>query len=145
MKRPARLQGRNSKNLWFFWAFVVRSIIGTLRNEDGNRQPPTTTAQKNHISGLLFTFLCGPLGFCFFALNFVNKKMIKCFAMKLNKYWDNFCCYVLVDPTTLKKVFSRCNFSDNFMQVLSSMHSNVQLLCLLLFFAVVVGVAVLVT
>ena len=45
-------------------------------------------------------------------------------------------------PTTLKKDFSR-NFSDNYVQVLSSVHSNVQLLYLLLFFAVVVGVAVL--
>ena len=64
--------------------------------------------------------------------------------MKLNKYWENFCCYVLVVPTTLKKVFPRCNFSDNYVQMLNSMHSNVQLLYLLLFFAVVVGVAVLV-
>ena len=46
--------------------------------------------------------------------------------------------------TTLKKVFSRCNCSDNSVQVLSSVHSNVQLLYLLLFFSVIVGVAVLV-
>ena len=64
--------------------------------------------------------------------------------MKLNKYQESFCCYVLVVPTTPKKVLPRCNFSDNSVQVLSSMHSNVQLLYLLLFFAVVVGVAVLV-
>ena len=64
--------------------------------------------------------------------------------MKLNKYPESFCCYVLEVSTTLKMVFSRCNFSDNSVQVLSSMHSNVQLLYLLLFFAVVVGVAVLV-
>ena len=64
--------------------------------------------------------------------------------MKLNKYRESFCCYVLVVPTTLKKVFSRSNFSDNSVLVLSPMHSNVQLLYLLLFFAVVVGVAVLV-
>ena len=62
--------------------------------------------------------------------------------MKLNKYWKSFRCYVLVISTTLKKVFSRCNFSDNYVQVPSSMHSNVQLLYLLLFFTVVVGVAV---
>ena len=98
--------------------------------------------ERRRLRKLYFWFvLCGPLEFCFFALNFVNRKVIKCFSMKLNKYWKNFCCYVLVVPTTLKKVFSRCNFSDNFVQVLSSMHSNVQLLYLLLFFAVV-GVAV---
>ena len=94
----------------------------------------TTTAQKNHISGSLFTSLCWSLEFCFFALNFVNKKTIKCFSMKLNrKYRESFCCYVLVVPTTLKKVFPGCNFSDNSVQVLSSMHSNMQLLYLLLF------------
>ena len=43
-------------------------------------------AQKNHISGSLFTFLCGSLGFCFLALDIANRKMIKCFSMKLNKY-----------------------------------------------------------
>ena len=43
---------------------------------------------------------------------------------------------------TPKKVFSRSNFSDNSVQVPSSMHSNVQLLYLLLFFAD--GLAVLV-
>ena len=57
----------------------------------------------------------------------------------------SFCCYVLVVPTTLKKIFSRFNFSDNYVQVPTSLHSNVQLLYLLLFFAVVVGVAALVT
>ena len=62
--------------------------------------------------------------------------------MKLNKYRESFGCYVLVVPTTLKNVFSRSNFSDNSVQVLNPMHSNVQLLYLLLFFAVVVGVAV---
>ena len=56
----------------------------------------------------------------------------------------SFFYYVLVVPTNLKKVFSHCNFSDNSVQVLSSMHSNVQLLYLLLFFAVVVVVAVLI-
>ena len=63
--------------------------------------------------------------------------------MKLNKYWESFCCYVLVVSTTPKKVFSRCNFSNNYVQVLSSMHSNMQLLYLLLFFAVIGGAAVL--
>ena len=46
--------------------------------------------------------------------------------------------------TTLKNVFSSCNFSDNSVQVLSPMHSNEQLMYLLLFFAVVVGAAVLI-
>ena len=44
----------------------------------------------------------------------------------------------------LKKAFSRCNCSDNSVQVPSLIHSNVQLLYLLLFFAVAVSVAVLV-
>ena len=58
------------------------------------------------------------------------------FLHAANKYWESFCSYVLVVRTTLKKVFSRSNFSDNSAQVLSPMHSNVQLLYLLLFFAV---------
>ena len=33
----------------------------------------TTTAQKNHISGSVFTFVCGSLGFWFFVLNFMNR------------------------------------------------------------------------
>ena len=45
-------------------------------------------------------------------------------------------------PKNSKKVFSRSNFSDNSVQVPSSIHSNVQLLYLLLFLDV--GVAVLV-
>ena len=63
-------------------------------------------AQKNHVSGLLFTFLCGTLGFCFFALNFVNRKTIECFSLKLNKYLKDFCCYPLVVPcsTTPKQL-----------------------------------------
>ena len=56
--------------------------------------------------------------------------------------------FSLLRPRTLEKKRSfhilRCNFSDNYVQVLSSMHSNVQLLYLLFFFAVFVGVAVLV-
>ena len=105
--------------------------IGTLSNEDGTR---TKTAQKNHLSGSLSTSLWRSLGFCFFAINFVNRKTMECFSMKLNKYWESFCCYVLV-----KKGFSRCNFSDNSVLVLNSVHSNVQLY-LLLFFAFVFGV-----
>ena len=84
--------------------------------------------QKNHLSGSLFTSLCGSLGFCFFALNFVNRKTMECFSMQLNKYWESFFYYVLVVPTTLKQVFSRCNFSDNSVQEVSLMHSNLQLL-----------------
>ena len=61
--------------------------------------------------------------------------------MKLNKYQE-LCCYVLAVLRTPKKIFSRSNFSDNSVQVSISLHSNVQLLFLLLFFAV--GVAVLV-
>ena len=42
--------------------------------------------------------------------------------------------FLLLRPRNLilKKVFSRCNFRDNYVQVLSSVHSNVQLLYLLL-------------
>ena len=39
--------------------------------------------------------------------------------MKLNKYWESFCNSVLEVSTTLKMVFSRWNFSNNFVQVLS--------------------------
>ena len=63
--------------------------------------------------------------------------------MKPNKYWESY-CYVVIVSTTLKKVFSRCNISDNSVQLVSSVHSNVQLLYLLVFFAVLVGVAVVV-
>ena len=59
----------------------------------------TTTAQKNRIFGSLFTSLYGSLGFCFFALNFVNRKMIKCFFLKLNKYWESF---LLLRPRSLE-------------------------------------------
>ena len=62
--------------------------------------------------------------------------------MKLNKYWESLFCYILVVPITLMKVFSHSNFSDNYMQEQSSMHSKVQLLYLLLFFAVIVGIAI---
>ena len=118
-------------------------VIENLCNEESRMGTQMTTVQKHHISGSFsYTSLCRPLGCCFFALNFVKRKMIKCFSMKLNKYWKSFCCYVLVFSTTLKKVFSRWNFSDNSAQALSSMHSSVQLLYLLLFFSVVVGVAV---
>ena len=49
---------------------------GSLSNEDGNANDG---GSKNHISDSLFTSLCGSLGICFFALNFVNRKTIKCF------------------------------------------------------------------
>ena len=44
-------------------------------------------------------------------------------------------------PKNSKKVFSRSVSSDDCVQMLSSTHSNVQSLYLLLFFAVVVGIA----
>ena len=47
-------------------------------------------------------------------------------------------------PVNSKIVFSGYNFSDNSVQALSSIHSNVQLLYLLLFFAVDVAVTVLI-
>ena len=65
--------------------------------------------------------------------------------MKLNKYYERICYYVLAVLRTAKKFFSRSNFSENSMRVPSSLHSNVHLLYLLLLFvAVGVGVAVLV-
>ena len=63
--------------------FVPLSSLGTLRNEDGNAK--NDGSEKLHFWFAL-TFLYGLLGFCFLALNFVNKKMIKCFSMKQNKY-----------------------------------------------------------
>ena len=82
------------------------------------------------------------MGICFLRLKLCEQKAIKCFSMKPNKYQELICCYVLAVLRILKKVFSRSNFSDNSVQVPSSMHSNVQLFYLLLFFGV--GVAVLV-
>ena len=64
---------------------------------------------------------------------------MKCY---FNKYWERF---FLLRPCSLenyKKVFSRSKFSNKNVKVLGLMHSNVQLLYLLLFFAVVVGVNV---
>ena len=103
-----------------------------------------TTVQKNHIPDLLFTSLCVSWRFCFLRLKPCELKAIKCFSVKLNKYQKLICCYILAVLRTPKKVFSRSNFSNNSVQVPSPMHSNVQLLYLLLFFAVGVGVAVLV-
>ena len=53
-----------------------------------------------------------------------------------------FSYYVLEVPRTQRKVFSRSIFRDNSVQLLRLMHSNVQLLYLLLFIAVGVAVAV---
>ena len=55
--------------------------------------------------------------------------------------------FLLLRPRSLgnsKKGLIAFNFSHNYVQVLSSIHSNVPLLYLLLFFAVVLRVAVLV-
>ena len=72
------------------------------------------------------------LEFCFFfRLKLCERTTIKCFSMKPNKPREHFLYNVLVVPRTLKKVFSRSNFKDNFVQVLSSMHFNVQLFYLL--------------
>ena len=71
---------------------------------------------------------------------------MKCLSLKLNKFWERFLLLPRpCSPENSKKVFLRSNFSDNFVQVLGSMHSNMQLLYLLSFVTVVVGVAVLVT
>ena len=69
-------------------------------NKDDNHGP-----EKSHFWFNLY-FLCGLLGFCFFALNFVNRKTIKCFSMKLNKYIPR---KFPRSPDNSKKVFSRRN------------------------------------
>ena len=117
---------------WPKWALIVATRTGKR----------TTTAPRNHFSGLLFISLCGSLGFCFFALRFVNRKPFKCLSVKLNKYWESFSYYVLVVPTTWKKVFSRYNFSDNSELVLSGAFQRAVTVTYL-FFVVVVDVAVL--
>ena len=66
------------------------------------------------------------------------------FLYQANQILRTFCYYVLVVQRGLKNIFPRSNFSDNYVQVLSSMHSNVQLLYLLLFFAFGIVVAVLI-
>ena len=120
-------------------------MMKTLKNRDLKQRGRERERRRLRKITFLVSSLLICAGHCFFTLNFVNRKTIKCFSMKLNKYRESFCCYVLVVSTTPKTVFSRCNFSDNYVQVLRSVHSNVQLLYSLLFFAVVVGVAVLIT
>ena len=94
----------------------VSVLLDSSRNErqgtnSTRTRTRTTTAQK--ITFLVCSsFTVRSLGFRFSALNFVNRKMIECFSMKLNKCWESFCCYVLVVPKTLKKVFSPANCSD---------------------------------
>ena len=60
-------------------------------------------------------FCVGELGFVFFALNLVINEMFFYEANQIGKTRV---------PRTLKKDFSRCNFSDNYVQLLSSMHSS---------------------
>ena len=100
-------------------------------NEDGNAKD--NNSEKSH-SRLTFYLIVRFIGTCFLRLKLCEQKAIKCFSIKLNKYQELICYYVLAIPKTPKKVFSRSNFSDNSVQVLSPMHSNVQLLYLLLFF-----------
>ena len=74
--------------------------------------------------------LClGLLGFCFFRLILWKQKAIEFFS--INTKTENVTSFLV--PRTLKKIFSHSNFSINSVQVLSSMHSNVQLLYLLLY------------
>ena len=100
-------------------AVVLERLLGTLSNEDGNAKDDGS--EKSHF---------------WFALYFLVKVIRVLFLCY------KFCDLVL--STTLKKVFSRCNFSDNSVQVLNSVYSKVQLLYLLLVFAVVVDVEVLI-
>ena len=48
----------------------VRNIVRTLRNDDRNSNDDG--CEKSHF-WFAFYFLCGSLGFCFFALNFLNR------------------------------------------------------------------------
>ena len=77
-------------------------IIGIYSNEDGSAKD---TVQKNHIPDLLFTSLCVSYGFYFLRLKLCEQKVIKCFSMKLNKYQELICCYVLAVLRTPKKSF----------------------------------------
>ena len=99
-----------------------------MSNEDGNAN--NECSKKSHFWFALNFFVRG-IRALFLCLSFVNGKMIKCLSMKLNKYRERFSYCVLVVSTTLKKVFSRCNYSDSHVQVPSLMHSNLQLLYLL--------------
>ena len=89
-----------------------------------------TTAQKNHISGSLFTSSCGSLGFCFLRLKLCEQKLIKCFSMNLKKYCEPILVLRRCCSENSKKVFSvlRSNLTDNFKQMLSSKRSSRQLL-----------------
>ena len=104
-----------------YYALAQRYEQGPLTTWTGTRR---TTVQKYHISDLLFTSLCVSQRFYFLRLKPCKQKAIKCFSMKLNKYQEPICCYVLAVLRTSKKAFSRSDFSDNSVQVPTLMHSN---------------------
>lgn len=59
--------------LYFSCVFSINSHISSYKRHWAMRTGTrTTTARKKYIASSLFISLCGSLGFCLFALNFVN-------------------------------------------------------------------------
>ena len=99
-----------------------RESPGTLSNNDGSVN--NDGSEKSHFWFTLYFFVrvISVLFLCFNDLVFLHdaKKILrKLFLLRPRSH------------ATLKKIFSRCNFSDNYVQVSSSMHTNVQLLYLI--------------
>ena len=111
---------------WQNLAAVFLFTTRTLSYKDGDANDDGS--EKSHFWFTLYFFER--------VIRLCERKTIKCFSKKVNKYWEHFCHYVLIVSRTLEKVFLRSNISDNYVQVLSSIYSisNVQLLYLLLFF-----------
>ena len=88
------------------------------------------TFQKNTFLAYSFLLCAVHDYFVFSPLKFVSIMQLNVSRQsQLNKYRERICCYFLAVLTTPKKVFARSNFRDNvtiYVEVLSSMHSNVQ-------------------
>ena len=114
-------------------------IIGSLSNEDGKGNDGGSEKSLFWFTLYFFVRVIRVLFLCF---TLCDRKTFNCLSVKLNKYCESFSYYVLVVPTTRKKVFSRYNFSDNSELVLSGAFQRAVTVTYL-FFVVVVDVAVL--
>mgnify|MGYP001799943575 CR=1 FL=1 len=65
---------------------------------------------------------------------------MECFSMKLTKYYSRtiFLLLLSIVPKTVKKVFSSSNFSNNSVQVLSFMHSNVIIIMIIIMIIIII-------
>ena len=83
---------------------ICMKLLGTFSNEERNTNDDGS--EISHFWFALYFFVRVILGFCFPRNKLCKREKITCFPMKLNKYWEHFCYYVLVVPRTLIKVFS---------------------------------------